>query len=151
VSCRGRSKDGTYRNNQGAGPWAQLLVLIQVPVGFDALKFTSEPKGTASSATALQMKRPSVGLPFEFTRLTRCTFHVLQLEHSLEDLGDNLGDQLRAKGPSQNIAADVIFLGPRVNDLRGLHKRAFLNGNETSSVDCEATELTFWLALDTSR
>ena len=85
------SRDGAYHDNQRAGPRAQLLVLIQVPVRLDALKFTIEPNGTTSSAALLRVKRSSVGLPFEFTGLTRSTLHVLQLEHDLEDLGDNLG------------------------------------------------------------
>lgn len=103
-----------------------------------------------SSAVVLQMQRPNIGLPFEFTRLTGSTGHAPQPEHSLEDTGDNLGNQLRTQGPGQNIAADVGFLGPRVIDLRRFRKSTLLNGNEKLCGD-RASELTLRLALDTSR
>ena len=87
---------GTYRNNHRAGPRTQFLILIQVLVRADALKLTSESKGIGRLEMASQIIKPSLELPFEFTRLARPTGHVLQFEHGPEDIGDNLGHQFCA-------------------------------------------------------
>ena len=60
ASCLGLWGDETYRDNQRAGPWAQLLALVQVPVRLDALNLTSEPNGTASSATGVANEKGQV-------------------------------------------------------------------------------------------
>ena len=63
-------------------------------------------------------------MPFKFAKLARSPGHVL--ENSLEYLGDDLGHQLRTQGPSKNIA-DVMLLGTRMINLRGLSKRVVLD------------------------
>ena len=77
-------------------------------------------------------------LPFEFAGLARSSGHALQLEHSLEDLADNLGHQLNTQGPGQNVATDIIVLGTGVIDLRGVRKRMLLDGDEKIIVDTGA-------------
>ena len=62
--------------------------------------------------------------------MARSSGHALQLEHSLEDLADNLGHQLNTQGPGQHVAADIIVLGTGVVDLRGIRKRTILDGDE---------------------
>ena len=61
--------------------------------------------------------------------------HVLQLEHGLERLHDDLGHQFGAKGPGQNITADVMLLRARMINLRGFCKRTLLKLYENRSED----------------
>ena len=61
--------------------------------------------------------------------------HFLQLEHGLERLDDDLGHQLGAKGPGQNITADVMLLRARKINLRGFFKRTLLKFYENRSED----------------
>jgi len=100
----------------------------------NALDFASKSTGRVDSGMSLPMIK-ELGSPFEFARLARPSGHVLQLEHSLEDLGNDCGHQLRAKGPGQNITTDVTFLGARVIDLRGLHECTLLDGHENRFQD----------------
>ena len=44
ASCSNVCEVRTYRDDHRAGPWGQLLVLIQVPVRFDTLDLASESK-----------------------------------------------------------------------------------------------------------
>jgi hypothetical protein len=84
------------------------------------------------------MMKESFELPFEFARLAGSSGYALQLEHSLEDIADNLGHQLNTKGPGQNVATDIIALGTGVIDLRGIRKRMLLDGDEKIIVDTGA-------------
>ena len=87
----------------------------------------------------LQTIQNELGLPFEFTRLARSSGNVLQLENSLEDRGDDLGDQLRTQSPGQNITTYVIIVGTRMIDRRGFCKCTLLDGhkNRHGSRKCE--------------
>jgi hypothetical protein len=148
TSCR-RSihKVRTYRNNQRTGPWAQLLVRIQVPIRCDTLDLAQESRGMRGSGMQLQLIQNGLGLPFEFTRLTGSSGHVLQLENSPEDLGDDLGHQLRTQGPGQNITMDVMLLGARMIDRCGFRKRTLLDNRKNYCQRQKTRELTFMFAL----
>ena len=95
---------------------------------YDLIPSTSQVnlKGRVGSGMFLRSIKNELGLPFEFTRLARSSSHIPQLEHCLEDPDDNLGHQLRTKGPGQNIAVDVILLGTRMIEVRGLCKCTLL-------------------------
>ena len=51
----------------------------------------------------------------------------------MERLNDDLGRQLGAKGPGQNITADVMLLRTRMINLRGFCKRTLLKFYENRS------------------
>lgn len=71
--------------------------------------------------------------PFQFTGLSRSSGHILQLQHGLETLDNNLGHEGCTKSPSENITTDIMFLGTRMIDLRGLYERTLLKLHENCS------------------
>lgn len=68
------------------------------------------------------MIQEGLGLPFEFTRLSGSSHHVLQLENSLENLDDDLERQPHTQGPGRSIITDAMLPRVRIIDRLNVHK-----------------------------
>ena len=76
----------------------------------------------------MRPSKPSLGLPFERTRLAGSTGHVSQLEHSPEGTGNDLRHQFCTQGPGQYVTMGFMCLTRQIGiDARGVRKRAVLD------------------------